>query len=166
MTWLDALAYAVFFILFALTMHGFTLLGRKTGKRSLELSSRIYVIVLGILLLVIETDLVSGRFQFISHDSFAFYVIPFMIVPILCAYILGPVAIGWTAYSMRESYPAAKVVAFSAGIWFFYAVYYFGFIYLADIEPPLFLGLFFTVPIPEALFVAASMLLFIQASKR
>lgn len=167
MVWLEAMFYVLFLGLLALTVRGFAYVAKKTRHRQLEVFSRTYMLVLVLLLLVIGADILTSNFQLIPYDSFTYYAVPYLVVlPILCAYIIGPIGIGYLAYSIRESYPAAIAVSASAAIWFLYAIYFFGFTYLLNVSPPEFLGVFISEPVPEALFVAASMWLFFQASER
>lgn len=157
-----SLVFFLPFFLLVLTLRGYFIIAEKYDMPALAWSTRsfIYAIIAMSIIIVLAILLqVSQAHEAAQRVSYA--LINLVAIP----YTLAPLAIAIAVYPLRRKF--GLVSLYPLIVWLTILVYYAYLIIFTGIlgfDPPAFLGMMVWMPIPEALFVIASIFVFRAAA--
>lgn len=155
-------ALGIFFLMYMLTLRGYTALADKYGSPAL----RIYTSLAAYIVVALYATIALMVLENVNDTRGDLYVLEPLSYVFLTAYVFVPFVLGGTVFRLLRDRAVLSVYPYLIGIvWIIYGFYIVA-ASLLGIDYPEFLGLFIWMPVPEAVFALASMLLFREVSKQ
>lgn len=156
-----SLIFILPFLLLILTLRGYLYIGEKYYMPALTWSTRVFIwsIIAISVIIIFDVFLIVAQ----AHEA-AEAVVSGLIVWIAVFYMLAPLSIGIALYPLRREF---GVVALYPLVVMLVVLAYYAYGFIAEalgFYPPTFLGMMVWMPIPEALFVIASIFVFRAAA--